>query len=223
MRTTSDGSSRSSSTGRADAALLDSYEEERIPVARRLLHTTDRAFRLVVSDSRVAGLLRTQILARIAAFAMELRANTDSRVSRRLPDRHSLPAKLAVEITGAGCPMQRPHAGDRFPWLRLKFTTNGAIEDLFEKLDDTRFDADRDRAACAVPKDCDAPRRPACASTSIPTDPINDAELARARIAAPSFYLLRPDGHVGLCGARVDADAIARYMFEILRVGHGSA
>ncbi len=42
--------------GQADAALLDTYEEERLPVARRLLNTTDRAFRLVVSDSRLAGL-----------------------------------------------------------------------------------------------------------------------------------------------------------------------
>ena len=30
--------------GRADAALLDTYEQERIPVAQRLLETTDRAF-----------------------------------------------------------------------------------------------------------------------------------------------------------------------------------
>jgi 2-polyprenyl-6-methoxyphenol hydroxylase-like FAD-dependent oxidoreductase len=36
-------------SGRAGTALLDSYEEERIPVARRLLETTDRAFSLVVS------------------------------------------------------------------------------------------------------------------------------------------------------------------------------
>ena len=56
--------------GKADAALLDSYEDERIPVAQRLLETTDRGFRLVVSDSWLAGLLRTQVLARIAAFAM---------------------------------------------------------------------------------------------------------------------------------------------------------
>ena len=56
--------------GQADAALLDSYEEERVPVAQRLLNTTDRAFRLVVSDNWLAGLLRTQVLARIAAFAM---------------------------------------------------------------------------------------------------------------------------------------------------------
>ena len=38
-------------SGRAEAALLDSYEDERIPVARRLLSTTDRAFSLVVSDN----------------------------------------------------------------------------------------------------------------------------------------------------------------------------
>src|SRR5882762_2960425 len=56
--------------GHADAALLDSYEAERIPVAQRLLATTDRAFMLVVSDRWIAGLFRTRILARIAAFAM---------------------------------------------------------------------------------------------------------------------------------------------------------
>src|SRR6266511_5952354 len=56
--------------GHAEAALLDSYEAERIPVAQRLLTTTDRAFVLVVSDSWLAGLFRTRILARIVAFAM---------------------------------------------------------------------------------------------------------------------------------------------------------
>jgi hypothetical protein len=39
-------------------------------VARRLLETTDRAFRIVVSDGWIADLLRTKVLARIAAFAM---------------------------------------------------------------------------------------------------------------------------------------------------------
>src|SRR5262249_49155777 len=37
--------------GGADASLLDSYEAERMPVAERLLQTTDRAFQMVVSDS----------------------------------------------------------------------------------------------------------------------------------------------------------------------------
>ena len=41
--------------GRASPALLDSYEAERIPVAERLLSTTDRGFSLIVSDSLVVG------------------------------------------------------------------------------------------------------------------------------------------------------------------------
>ena len=44
--------------GRAAPALLDSYEQERIPVAKRLLETTDRAFQLIVSDSWLAAMMR---------------------------------------------------------------------------------------------------------------------------------------------------------------------
>ena len=45
-------------SGGAAPALLDSYEEERIPVAQALLSTTDRLFSLVISDSR-AGRVRS--------------------------------------------------------------------------------------------------------------------------------------------------------------------
>ena len=35
---------------------------------------------------------------------------------------------------------------------------------------------------------------------AIPSDMENDAELAAASIPRPSYYLLRPDGHIGLAG-----------------------
>ena len=60
--------------GEAGEALLGTYEDERIPVARRLLNTTDRAFKLIVADNWLAGLFRTKILARIAAFALSREA-----------------------------------------------------------------------------------------------------------------------------------------------------
>jgi len=53
----------------------------------------------------------------------------------------------------------------------------------------------------------------------IPDDPANDRELARVRIPRPSFYLLRPDGHVGLSGDRLDAAAVTRYLSERLYLG----
>jgi len=47
--------------GEADATLLDSYEAERLPVAQRLLKTTDRLFMLVVKETWLAALFRTRL------------------------------------------------------------------------------------------------------------------------------------------------------------------
>ena len=126
-------------SGRAGAALLDSYEDERIPVAQRLLSTTDRAFSLIVSDNWLAGLFRTRILARIMAFAMSLDRSPKARIPHHLPDRHSLPRQPVCRKRWPGLPDAAPRAGDRFPWLRLKLLPDGPVEDLFAKLDDTRF------------------------------------------------------------------------------------
>src|SRR5207249_7259834 len=52
-------------------------------------------------------------------------------------DRRRAGRPLSEEL--ADLPEDGPHAGDRFPWLRLKFASSGPAEDLFEKLDDTRF------------------------------------------------------------------------------------
>ncbi len=63
--------------GLANPALLDSYEQERLPVAQRLLATTDRLFMLLVSDGWFAKLFRTRIVPRVLGFAM-----TVSRIRR---------------------------------------------------------------------------------------------------------------------------------------------
>lgn len=201
--------------GRADAALLDSYEAERMPVASRLLATTDRAFRLIVADNWLAGLFRTEILARIAALAMSFeriqgyafRIVSQTGIHYRAGP---LSQSLAEPPPGA------PRPGDRFPWLRLKFRADGAVEDLFDRLDDTRFNL---IAIGHAASDADAPSLDGLVRVHvIPADPANDVELTRAQIAQPSFYLLRPDGHVGLCGTRLDAAAVARYASECLHL-----
>jgi 2-polyprenyl-6-methoxyphenol hydroxylase-like FAD-dependent oxidoreductase len=200
--------------GTADAELLDSYEAERLPVARRLLETTDRGFRLVVSDSWLAGLLRTKILARIAAFAMgfermqklAFRAVSQTAIAYR---------NGALAKTLGGLPESAPHAGDRFPWLKLKLGVGGPTEDSFEKFDDLGFDLFLfGRSLPAGAGAFDALVR----VHVVPADSANDAALAQAGIPQPSFYLVRPDGHVGLCGGRFDAEAMRRYLEKALRL-----
>ena len=200
----------------ARTALLDSYEEERLPIAQRLLNTTDRGFRLAVSDSWIAGLMRTRVLAKIAAFAMSL--DRVQRMAFRIVSQTGIryrKSSLSKSLDGpAGV---GPRAGDRFPWLHLKTSASGLVEDIYQKLDDTTFNL----IVFGQPS-------PPLASSKLgallkvhtyPADAGNDAELARVQIPQLSFYLLRPDGHVGLCGGRFEPAEIERYLSERVHLG----
>src|SRR5262245_19965031 len=200
--------------GRAREDLLDSYAQERMPVAQRLLATTDRAFRLVVSDGWLAGLLRTKVLARIAAFAMA--REPIQRFAFRTVSQTGIHYRArSLSASSPGLPGTAPQAGDRFPWLRLKLSTDGPVEDLYRRLDDRQLNLIL--IGQSPPRDLHAPAVH-CSIHAVPADPINDAELARAGIAQLSFYLLRPDGHVGFCGARLELAALQRYLAERLHV-----
>ncbi|HEX5963775.1 MAG TPA: FAD-dependent monooxygenase, partial [Gemmatimonadales bacterium] len=202
-------------SGRADPALLDSYEAERIPVARRLLSTTDRMFSLVVSDTRLAGLFRTRVLAKAMALAMRLERIqrvaflTISQTGIRYPD-------SPLSETLPGIPEAAPRAGDRFPWVRLKLSANGPTEDFFSKLDDRRFTLIL--IGQAAPPSGVSGLGDLLRTYVIPSNPANDRELARVQIPQTAFYLLRPDGHVGLAGVRMEAAAVTRYVSECLRL-----
>lgn len=197
----------------ADAALLDSYEAERVPVAQRLLATTDRAFRLVVSDHPVAGLLRTEVLARLAAFAM--RRSAVQRLAFRTVSQTAIAYRTSpLSHDEPGLPDDAPRAGDRFPWLRLQRRADGPVEDFFEVLDDRRFHL----LVFGARFEGALPFERLIALHAVPSTPRNDEMLRRARIPQGSAWLLRPDGHVALCGPQLDAAAIGRYVADRLKL-----
>lgn len=204
-------------TGKADARLLDSYDAERLPVARRLLATTDRAFKLIVSDDWMAGLLRTKVIARIAAFAMScerIRTLAFRTVSQTGINYRNGP----LAMTSGDLPSTAPQSGDRFPWMQLTFAEGGPVEDSFRRLDDTRFHLVA--IGQAAPGGLEAAFGSVLKVWSMPATPGNTAALGRKGIPGKAFYLIRPDGHVGLCGATAEADVIARYLTETIGLRH---
>jgi hypothetical protein len=191
-----------------------------LPVAKRLLETTDRAFQLVVSENWLASVLRTRVIARLVARAMtfgrvrKLAFRTLSQTGIAYP-KSDLSQVLGILPKGAPAP------GERFPWLTLRFAANGPVEDLYQKLDDTRFNLlafGQAPDAVAIP----AELRDLLRVHLIAACPQTDAELTRASIPRCAFYLLRPDGHVGLCGAELRMSEIVRYLRERAGLNVGS-
>jgi len=164
-----------------------------------------------VSDGWFGKLFRTRILARVAAFAMtreavrKLAFRTISQIGIRYPA-----GPLSQSLVRASA--DAPAAGDRFPWLELQLRADGPIEDLFQKLDDTRFNllVFGQPAPDAVALGLGDLLR----VLKIPAGGANAQELGRVGIDSPAFFLLRPDGHIGLAGARLEAARVTRYLTD---------
>jgi hypothetical protein len=193
--------------GQAGDSLLESYDQERRRVAQNLLRSTDRAFNVLVSDGWFGALVRTRVVANAVALAMrfkrvrELAFRTVSQIGIRYRN-----STLTEAAPGPG---RGPSPGDRFPWLELVFRTGAPAESLFDRLDDTRFTLIV--IGQLPPQAGILDRGDALAVLTVPDDAANDDVLLRAGIAKPSYFLLRPDGHIGLAGGRVAVADVERY------------
>lgn len=200
--------------GRANASLLDTYEQERLPVAQNLLRTTDRGFQLVVDNHWFARLLRTHIIGRVVARAMTFE-QVRKRAFHTLSQIGIAYHASALSKSLGTLPKSAPKPGERFPWMKLRLKPNGPVEDLFQALDDRQFNLlliSQPDALAHTPIDMCPLVRP----HAIPLDAGNQAELARMNVPSPSYFLLRPDGHIAVSGAKFDALAVERFLAQWL-------
>jgi 2-polyprenyl-6-methoxyphenol hydroxylase-like FAD-dependent oxidoreductase len=202
----------------ADPRLLDSYEDERIPVAEALLSTTDRLFSLVISDNWVTGLLRTRLVPKLMGLALKLE-RIQKLAFLTISQTGITYRKSPISETLSGVPESATRAGDRFPWVHLQFTDGEPREDLYQKLDDTRFTL----ILIGQPAPSSGSRglNGTMHALTIPVNSENRAELGRVKVPEMAFYLLRPDGYVGLAGVRVDMAEVNQYVSERLHLTRG--
>ena len=94
----------------------------------------------------------------------------------------------------------------------MKFHAQGPGEDLFQKLDDTGFNL----LVIGQPAPLAASLRlgDMLQVHAVPSDSENDLVLAAASIASPSYYLLRPDGHIGLAGTLFQEADVRRWLVQ---------
>jgi 2-polyprenyl-6-methoxyphenol hydroxylase-like FAD-dependent oxidoreductase len=98
--------------GKATGALLDSYEQERIAFARKLVATTDKGFTFVSAEGPTADFIRTKIVPVVLPAAAHFHAFREwmfRTVSQTLINYRG---DALSEGTAGGV-----HGGDRLPWV----------------------------------------------------------------------------------------------------------
>ncbi len=180
----------------SSAALLDSYEIERIAFARRLVATTDQAFTAVISDSAWARFVRTKAVPALAPAVFRIPA------MRKLLFRTV--SQTAVNYRGS--PLSQGSSGtlrggDRLPWVS------------------TAGDAFNFAALAAMNWQMHVYGAPApdlqalSDKRKIPLHAFAwQAAMKHAGLLKNAVYLVRPDGYIALADAQGRAAAISGYM-----------
>ena len=183
---------------RADAALLDTYEPERIAFARRLVATTDRVFAGVTSSNFFDRLVRLKIVPCLLPLLFKF-APVRREMFRTI-------SQAAVNYRGSRLSMGRAgavHGGDRLPWVK---TETNACADNFAPLASLNWQVHiYGEAAPAI--------RAVCAGKNLPLHIFFwRAEMGRAGLRRDAVYLLRPDGYVALAISDGNAVSLAAYL-----------
>jgi 2-polyprenyl-6-methoxyphenol hydroxylase-like FAD-dependent oxidoreductase len=184
--------------GSADAAVLQTYESERIAFARRLVATTDQAFTGVTSPGAIARRVRLSIVPRVIPPLFKLAA------VRRFMFRTI--SQTAVNYRGSALSEGRAgdvHGGDRLPWVPPE---RGAEADNFDALTSLDWQVHVYGNAAAELQAICAGRK-----LKLHVFPWRSA-TGRTGLRRDSVYLVRPDGYVALADGDGRAAAIASYL-----------
>ncbi|AUX38709.1 FAD-binding monooxygenase [Sorangium cellulosum] len=213
--------------GRMPAWLLDTYEMERLPVARRLVDTTDRMFGLLAGHGPIGRTLRLvapTLMARAFGLAAVQRRILGFVSQLNIRYRRS---PLSVQIGSP--PARGPRAGDRAPEAALR-TAAGEPVRLFELLrgvepalllftgprSDGRSNGDEGEARALARRLAARLGGPDLKVLVIGApeaggyaDPDGQAHAAYG-VTGTAAVLVRPDGHVGVRSDPIDEGELGR-------------
>jgi 2-polyprenyl-6-methoxyphenol hydroxylase-like FAD-dependent oxidoreductase len=184
--------------GRADAAVLDSYESERIAFAHRLVATTDQAFTGVTSRGAIPRWLRLDIAPRVLPALF--RIPSVRRFMFRTVSQTAVRYRASALSEGSAGDV---HGGDRLPWVP---PPNGLEEDNFSPLTSLDWQVH-------VYGDAGPEIRELCHARKLNLHIFPwRTEMGGTGLLRDAVYLVRPDGYVALANREGRATAITSYL-----------
>ena len=107
--------------GQADQTMIDTYHEERLPVARKLVYTTDRLFGITVSKNPFIRFWRVHVMPHLVSLVPKERHLLE--FAFRLISQiniHYRESSLSQDASLGWFPRRAPRPGDRLPFLEFQ-------------------------------------------------------------------------------------------------------
>jgi len=198
--------------GAAGESLLDTYNEERLANAKRLLDSTDRMFELAAGSSWLMSFIRTTIFPPIAGFMASLET-----VSKRV---FPLISQIGINYRDFSLSehtddeFEDVKAGDRLPY----FLVDG--ESIFEKLKAPKFHlllfAKGEPGGCEQFESCGE-------LVDCHRIPINERVSEIFGTEHDFSLLLRPDNHIAFISTVMTPEKVAAYFRRFVSHDPGNA
>ncbi len=186
----------------APNALLETYNEERLPNARRLLQTTDRFFEFGVSDDWFISFFRTQIFPYIFGAAVSL--DVVKKAIFPLVSQIGINYRdSSLSVDEAGFTVK---AGDRMPYFRTGHS-------IYDSLRSPRFHLLAFGGDGAGRVDDHLSHL-----MDLHTFPLNEVVEEHFGSDGPFFVLLRPDNYIAMITHSIADGRVAKYFEQTLGI-----
>ncbi|MDB5223421.1 MAG: hypothetical protein JWN83_2088 [Chitinophagaceae bacterium] len=196
--------------GQADAALLNSYNEERLPVAKQLVKTTDRAFSVITSDNWFLKIVRLHIVPPLLSRVLAIKKF--GRFAFRAVSQIGI--NYSKSILSYSEHNNLLQAGSLVPFVKinskiidehLKF--NGFTILLFDTL--LRDDQKQDIQNSFFVK---------FEFLDVIKNEINEEAFKKFKVKTSALFLIRPDNYIGFSSETIALADLKKYLIEKIKL-----
>jgi len=196
--------------GEADKKLLISYNEERLPIARRLVKTTDRAFSVTSSDKWHFKILRLYIVPPILSRLLSIKRfglfafKTISQIGIHYK-KSFLSYSESNNLLQAGQLVPFAKINSKIIDEHLKFT--GFTILLFDTILRDEQKSEIENSFLVKFK-----------FSEIPRDKINEDAFKKFHVKTSAMFLIRPDNYIGFASESISITDLKKYLRERLQL-----
>ncbi|MEO5860372.1 MAG: FAD-dependent monooxygenase [Pyrinomonadaceae bacterium] len=184
-------------------SLLDTYSDERLPNARRLLRTTDRLFDFAASDDWLTSFLRKHVFPRVANFAIGMKWVREF----VFPVVSQIGISYRESSLSATVGSFQVVAGDRMPWFKIG--ERSVYDDLHTPMFHLLTYSDGKGEIPLLPGELMKKWNGRIDSHFYS---LNEAVINAFGSSHTFFVILRPDNYIGLISDDFSAHLVEKYL-----------